>query len=372
MDHSSKDKKDLLLKLIQWKAKLIDDSSEKIAESLLLEFILCFVQNFSSTDDSPERRELICIAEKIAAKIWQDCNFRVVKENVFFVKIIDSFETVEKVEFLREEIWFGGVLSSLPSTSNESFVGINAARFFSLLLVLLAEISQLISEKLFSWMEDVYEEPEGFLEAIIEHDDRCLTILLALLQLMKKKLEIPVKFHPINLFLRLFKKIDFDPQTILDWLYSEIVAIPFLLRFLKEIDSNFEEFSNKCAHLDNITAKRIRCSNAKKYTVENLPVVKSPDDLVFTVEELHGEKVVEREVRISTKRHVKLVEEEFQDVSNCQEPLLESFSEFVIRLRLKLERLEETGLAPFNIQPVVTLLEKLEEKLEESSRNATV
>jgi hypothetical protein len=99
--HSSQDKKNLLLKLIYWKAKLIDNSSEKITENLLLEFILGFVQNFSPTDDSPGRRELIYISEKIAAKIWQDYNFRVVKENVFFVKIIEFLEKVEKVEFLR-------------------------------------------------------------------------------------------------------------------------------------------------------------------------------------------------------------------------------------------------------------------------------
>lgn len=57
-------------------------------------------------------------------------------------------------------------------------------------------------------------------------------------------------------------------------------------------------------------------------------------------------------------------------IPSTREPLIDSFSELIIKLSLKLERLKDAGLAPFNVNPLIKALEKLEDKFDSYSNSS--
>uniref|UniRef100_A0A915E9W0 Protein Lines N-terminal domain-containing protein n=1 Tax=Ditylenchus dipsaci TaxID=166011 RepID=A0A915E9W0_9BILA len=65
--------------------------------------------------------------------------------------------------------------------------------------------------------------------------------LLALLEIQKLGIFVANSLDPASMFLLLIRNIHFDTQVVVDWLQSETVAIPFLLRFFKAISKLSKE-----------------------------------------------------------------------------------------------------------------------------------
>uniref|UniRef100_A0A915EAY4 Uncharacterized protein n=1 Tax=Ditylenchus dipsaci TaxID=166011 RepID=A0A915EAY4_9BILA len=88
--------------------------------------------------------------------------------------------------------------------------------------------------------------------------------------------------------------------------------------------------------------------------------------LVFICEELHGEQTVVRHVQLPIRKESYYAKQNPTikcQVQEDQESFEESFTDFVVRLRLQLDKLSE--LLPFNVKPITKVLSSVEEILEE-------
>lgn len=96
-----------LTKLIDWKVKYVDKNPEKIHPEFLSEFSQTFINNFTCDFDTPYRRDLIYVAEKIALRLWQDANFQEVQGNVFSDGLLGFFDKInDKIVFLKSKLLF--------------------------------------------------------------------------------------------------------------------------------------------------------------------------------------------------------------------------------------------------------------------------
>uniref|UniRef100_A0A915EGD5 Uncharacterized protein n=1 Tax=Ditylenchus dipsaci TaxID=166011 RepID=A0A915EGD5_9BILA len=296
-----------------------------------------FESNFSI--DSVERRLVLTIIEKTLQSCWDSGNFRSIpssNEMDIISQII--LNSVGSMHFSSDGFWFERLGNS----------GVEA-------------ILQKLSESLGA------DNSVDIVNALMENDERCMYTLLALLEIQKLGIFVANSLDPASMFLLLIRNIHFDTQVVVDWLQSETVAIPFLLRFFKAISQLSKE-----AMLEKLSAVQSSVRTDPDVTSGTLSSNKVSDEgaksshLSFNVEELHGEQTVVRHVQLPIRKESYYAKQNPTikcQVQEDQESFEESFTDFVVRLRLQLDKLSE--LLPFNVKPITKVLSSVEEILEE-------
>uniref|UniRef100_A0A914W692 ELMO domain-containing protein n=1 Tax=Plectus sambesii TaxID=2011161 RepID=A0A914W692_9BILA len=195
---------------------------------------------------------------------------------------------------------------------------------------------------------------------LISNDECCLAVVLSLLLLRNKEISLPGIINPLKLFAELLYAIQFDHQVMIDWLFSESIAIICLLRFVKFIAGHFAEYTAICRELSAGRPKR-----ARLFETEVVPCTSGNTDLLrIKITDMVGEEERQREVQLclasSSKERsdIPLNSEDTAEASNVD--CLTASVDCFIRLRLKLERYSSANLAKFNVAPLIRAIERLE------------
>ncbi|KAI1716610.1 hypothetical protein Ddc_10402 [Ditylenchus destructor] len=334
-----------------------------------------FVKLFSNLQldlrmDSLERRLIFLIIEKILQNKWSVNNYRQVPSSDFHLCALSLTKLANEIVFFRGVTWFGGTVSNEgeASTSTDSSGEQLCEEMIQYISIIALSIASLDPVKI-----PVYATQNGgkflsislcnksiprLVDILIENDERCLYTILCLLEIHKQNFAYN-DFDTLQIFFTLLIKINFDIQVVIDWLQSETVAIPFLMRFLKLLAKmKKEELEERLNKLTPANRNAVRTTGlCHKIITGAGPKF---DSYVFDIEELHGEQNVLRRVEVSatpwsfdSKANETIHEND--DVPNAYE----RFSDFVIRMRIQLQKLKK--LMPFNADPITRVLSTIED-----------
>uniref|UniRef100_A0A0N5AS43 Uncharacterized protein n=1 Tax=Syphacia muris TaxID=451379 RepID=A0A0N5AS43_9BILA len=281
---ATSEEKERLNSLLVWKRRLLSSSEDEINECFLNMNELLSIIPFTDAD-SPSRRSGLCILEKLTLICWQNSQYGkrpLQSSQLSFIEAV--YPVIEKlaksIEFDTSGFWFGGI----DKNRSEKF-SCNKSAFVSLCLHLIAlstPTSCSSVETFFSSLTRFYNKSYDFSMDLIEHDERCLSTTVALMHIDSEKIFIPDQYDPRRILICIFAEIDFDHSVVLDWLSSEIVAIPFMLRFLKDLQTHLD--------LYNISSVDFPIKKVASQQPEQ-KITKCDGGYVLQLFEKHGEKL---------------------------------------------------------------------------------
>ncbi|KAI1714463.1 hypothetical protein DdX_08558 [Ditylenchus destructor] len=341
-------------------------------------FVGDFVKLFSNSQidlrvDSLERRLILLIIEKILQNKWSVNNYRQVPASDFHLCALGLTKLANEIVFSTDVTWFGGTVSNeeKASTSTDSSVEQSCEEMIQYISIITLSIASLDPVKIpvyatqnaakFLSVSLCNKSITRFVDILLENDERCLYTILSLLEMHKQNSAFN-DLDPVQIFFTLLIKINFDIQVVIDWLQSETVAIPFLMRFLKLLakmtKEELEERLNKLTPANKYAVRPARL--CRKTITEAGPKI---DSFVFEIEELHGEQNVLKSVEVSAspwsfQSEPKEAIHENDDTSNAYE----RFSDFVSRMRVQLQKLKK--LMPFNTDSITRVLLSIEDVLD--------
>nr|CAD2144980.1 unnamed protein product [Meloidogyne enterolobii] len=181
----------------------------------------------------------------------------------------------------------------------------------------------------------------------MENDERCLLTFIAIMRLHslgQNKILHPKMLDPELIFIVLLRKINFDSFVIIDWAYSEPELCFLLLKSFTHYFSkfNFQQFE--------ITFQRLKdhhlqqSSNLLIHRIQESPSSSSNNNISnfkFDIEELHGEKLISKQIIISTQPKYSILEKSEDDfeLKYNFETFQNSFLSFCEELIIKLKQL---------------------------------
>ncbi|VDM44626.1 unnamed protein product [Toxocara canis] len=378
----------LLRELVVWKRRLYADDST--IESFECSDELCDESLFC-VRDSVCRRSLLFVIGKLVKLCWESSDFGRKPLNPTSSHFIHRLfallnQIVDRIEFDNGDIWFGGIIPKASSSQRAAPVR-NSIQFVSICIHVAALLvgsipSDALSHLLHSLVR-FYDSCAALACSLIEHDERCVSCAVALQHLDSSHIVMPTQFDVATLFCSIIYQIAFDHsvRVIIDWLQSELATVPFLLRFLKDIYSNLERYKKAARNVNRghfgstilcldilVDGKQrpspvllsayiiIVFSLIHREKIEEEPqiffdpqsVVESADNTVITISQLHGEQKAYSVMEASSLDAAR---------GECSmERIMQCFSQ----LRNSCERLQRSQLAPFNLNPIVAAVNKIQ------------
>ncbi|MFH4973945.1 hypothetical protein AB6A40_000654 [Gnathostoma spinigerum] len=351
---------ELLSALQKWRGR-ISSSSFDPTQCCELEALLD--QRFITGKDCALRRTFLNILESILIGIWRKTFGRSLPNDLckeFVLKIIYMLKTaVVDVAFSSGNVWFGGVIESCSSTGTlSSFPFISSVFLSSAIGVDLA--GSLVVTDLIKSSTKFYDNPDSFSRALFDNDERCLAVLTSLLHLKIKHLSLPDQFHPSILYLKIFNLFGYNYDVLLDWIHSDVLAIPFILWFCKDICANFDEYNTLLQRWPNQTETVIGEDDCS--VVADIRTEKCDIELQFV--QYQGLKKTKISHTFGAHRQhsssLCLMKTSIPVVQTSQS-VLEMMNDCLIRLRVAAQRMCRLKMAPFNLTPLISVIERVED-----------
>uniref|UniRef100_A0A915PGX7 RRM domain-containing protein n=1 Tax=Setaria digitata TaxID=48799 RepID=A0A915PGX7_9BILA len=325
----------------------------------LLDNKVLFNRPLYSLRDCPVRRRLFSVLECFLVSLWQESYFgcRDLEGKVQSC-VISVFgilrDVVSEVSFNAEAVWFGGEQSGVETNPlNNAITFLSCCWHAAALAVNICGTTEI--QDLLKASTRLIPPSSCLSTALLAQDERCLSVNVALLYLQVAEIDMPYQLEAMWLFRHTLYSITYDHKVVLDWLCSELAAIPFVLRFLKMLikqqkDIDKEQYSNSSSCFQ--CCKR----NGKGRFVRNKAVF-SGYDLRLSIRQLHGDLPVTTSYTFpKSEREVSLlVSKPGGDLSD--EQIVKCFE----NLRDCCIRLLNSGHAPFNVKPVIGIVEELQE-----------
>lgn len=358
MDEKEKvDEVYMLQKLLIWKRRLYSDQLSVMSFENFEE--ICDFRLFTAFD-SPSRRSLLFIVEKLVSFCWHSSQFG---RHQLYHPLCDFISTLLKIlrdvspsiMFDSRDCWFGGI------SSQSSTLKPKTATAFVSICIHVAALSTKSCDKrsLSSFLTTLTRFVDsccGLSSALIENDERCLSTAVAFFHIKSANINLPNVFDPWSLFCCILQQIDFDHCVILDWLHSEAVTVPFLFRFL----NGFTSVSD-IIHCSSLHTPTKSCCVRKMHRFELISApVDCSNPISLQLRQLHGDRVVNSEFCFSTNDKSARLVESSRSAAECKVDLI--FSCFS-RLCTSFEQLSSNDLAPFNLKPLITALQRVNSML---------
>ncbi|VDN05881.1 unnamed protein product [Thelazia callipaeda] len=271
---------------------LMDVDIEGVTSQIFLSSRILFNWSIYSIEDCALRRRLYAIVECFLTAVWQESYFgrkaledkvRTCTASVF--RILKS--VVSKIYFNSETIWFGGEQSGFKTNSLCNAITFLSCCWHSAALALnIFDASEI--EAFLQASVRLIPSNSCLSSALLIQDDRFLSVSVALLYLEAYKIATPSELKAVWLFRHIMFSINYDYKVILDWLLSELAAVPFVLRFTKMLVKDWN-----C--LNTAYKNSFSCSQCKKTKQAQFVRTKSnfsTNDIVLHIQQLHGDMPV--------------------------------------------------------------------------------
>ncbi|CAD5220226.1 unnamed protein product [Bursaphelenchus okinawaensis] len=304
---------------------------------------------FITQTDSAKRRAALSKIEQYCFKFWDGLNYTRNNNNVFCKGLVKSLvESLQrKVTFATAHKWFGG-LSTFTSAQCSRWTLETALPYWSSLLTLCGAgvVSNDILHKVLTTLIDDFGTAEGFVEVLMESDERLLNVLLALLVCFRQgEYDNDEFWNPLTLLLTTLIKLDFPENIFIEWLSSETCAILCIYRYLKE-----------CQNVEAVQ-RTLRSLSSVSFTVEEREyqekAIETSVNTSVVITELHGDCAVEKKMMFDKKYKVTVLKKQ---VNYSYGGLVDSFNGFINRLRGNLERINRHNTLSMNIGGLLKVL----------------
>uniref|UniRef100_A0A915AWQ0 Protein Lines C-terminal domain-containing protein n=1 Tax=Parascaris univalens TaxID=6257 RepID=A0A915AWQ0_PARUN len=292
--------RELIRRLLVWKRRLYDD--ECTIEKFTNFDDLCDPSLFS-LGDSVCRRSLFLVIGKLVQLCWEATNFGRVPLQPIADRFVNRLfpilhRIVDSIEFDSGAVWFGGISGSVQSQRSSSEAN-NSSIFVSICVQVAALLARTYSSDALSHLlrslVRFVDSSQRLVNSLIEHDERCLSCAVAIQHLSSSQIEMPMQFDVATLFCAIIYQIAFDHTVIIDWLQSELAAVPFLLRFLSDMSSNLHRYEEAAR---SITGAE-EADEEPQICFDPWPVSENADDTVLTIVQLHGQQEITSSYRFS-------------------------------------------------------------------------
>ncbi|KAL3981751.1 hypothetical protein ACH3XW_44340 [Acanthocheilonema viteae] len=323
----------------------------------VLESRILFDHSLYSIPDCAVRRRFFSVVECFLISLWQrscfgcKCFGEVTQHVVFIFNILK--DVVQEISFNTETVWFGGEQSGLETNPlNNAVVFLSCCWHVAALAVNTCEASEI--QGLLKASTRMIPQRSCLLTALLTQDERCLSVAVVLLRLEAAKINTPSQLKAMWLFRHTLFSIAYDHEVVLDWLHSELAAVPFVLRFLKMLIKQQRD-------IDGQQYSSFSCSQCyernKKTRFVRSKTVSSGNDLTLRIGQLHGDLYVTTSYTFSKiEREVCLMVPKSIEKESGDQQIVKCFE----NLRTSCIRLQNSGDAPFNMMPVIETVQQLQ------------
>ncbi|CAG9540348.1 unnamed protein product [Cercopithifilaria johnstoni] len=329
----------------------------------VLESKVLFDRSLYSLPDCPVRRRFFSVVECFLISLWQKSFFgcKCLDEEAQHILTIFGVlkDVVQEINFSTETVWFGGEQAGLETNPlNNAVAFLSCCWHAAALAVNICDASEI--QDLLKASTRLIPQRSCLLTALLTQDERCLSVAVALLRLEASKIDTPPQLKAMWLFRHILFSIAYDHQVVLDWLHSELAAVPFVLRFLKILikqqkDVDRQQYSGfSCSPC---------CERNKKIRFVRSKTVSSGNDLTLRIRQLHGDLPVTIPYTFSKiEREVCLMVPKSSEEESGDQQIIKCFE----NLRTSCIRLRNSGDAPFNVMPIIGIVEQLKRAVMES------
>uniref|UniRef100_A0A9J2P4Y6 Uncharacterized protein n=1 Tax=Ascaris lumbricoides TaxID=6252 RepID=A0A9J2P4Y6_ASCLU len=200
------------------------------------------------------------------------------------------------------------------------------------------------------------DSSQRLVNSLIEHDERCLSCAVAIQHLSSSHIEMPMQFDVATLFCSIVYQIGFDHTVIIDWLQSELAAVPFLLRFLNDMSSNLQRYEEAARSI----IGEEEADEEPQICFDSCPANENADDTVLTIVQLHGQQEITSSYRFSKTAKAYRVLDTSSLTETRGECSMERIVECFSRLGNSCERLQRSQLSPYNLRPIISAISRLQ------------
>ncbi|EJD75815.1 hypothetical protein LOAG_17121 [Loa loa] len=323
----------------------------------LLESEVLFDRSFYLLPDGPARRRYFSVVECFLINLWQKGYFgnkHLVGETHYIISVFGILkDVVLKICFSSETVWFGGEQSGLETNPlNNAIAFLSCCWHAAALAVNICSASEI--EDLLKASTRMIPKHSCLSAALLTQDERCLSVAVALLRMEAAKIDTPPQLKAMWLFRHTLFSIAYDHKVVLDWLHSELAAVPFVLRFLKVLIKQQRD-------VDGQQCCSFSCSQCdernKKTRFVRSKMVSPGNDLTLRIRQLHGDLPVTISYIFSkTERDVCLIVPKPNEEESGDQQIVKCFE----NLRTSFIRLQNSGDAPFNVMPIIKIVEELQ------------
>uniref|UniRef100_A0A0R3RWF4 RRM domain-containing protein n=1 Tax=Elaeophora elaphi TaxID=1147741 RepID=A0A0R3RWF4_9BILA len=329
----------------------------------VLENRILFDRSLYSLPDCPVRRRFFSVVECFLNSLWQKSCFGCKHLNEAVQHVVSIFvilkDVVEVICFSSETVWFGGEQSGLETNPlNNAVAFLSCCWHAAALAINICDASEI--QDLLKSSVRMIPQHSCLAAALLTQDERCLSVAVALLRLEAAKIGIPPELNAMWLFRHILFSISYDHEVVLDWLHSELVAVPFVLRFLKMLIIQQR-------HVDEQQYNVFSCSSCyernKKTRFVRSKTVSFGNDLTLLIRQLHGDLPVTSFYTFSkTEREVYLMMPKSSEEESGDQQIVKCFE----NLRVSSIRLQNSGDAPFNMMSIIGMIDQLRKTIMES------
>uniref|UniRef100_A0A1I7S452 Rab-GAP TBC domain-containing protein n=1 Tax=Bursaphelenchus xylophilus TaxID=6326 RepID=A0A1I7S452_BURXY len=309
--------------------------------------------------DSIERRKLFAKFEVYCMQYWDNLNYGTLSgttEDGIPNELIQSLATASAagIEFSTGTSWFGGLSDTAGPSTSLSFTTESSVPLWSSLIILggFGAINQDVVGYILKKLRNDFGSVDKFLEVLIESDERLLCVLLAILELHRRKSYAECDFwDPLTLCMTMLIKLDFSESMFIDWLASDPISVPFIFRFFGEMGKNPESLQKAVNSLVGLSFEE----NIKDF--QEIPIKYSINTKVG-ITEIHGNISVEKEMVFDKKIRARITTKE---ISVTYDEIVDNFNGMLNRLQARLLSANRHGTLPMNVNGLIKVVSKVKE-----------
>nr|CDQ00394.1 Bm10912, isoform b [Brugia malayi] len=316
-----------------------------------------------SLPDCAVRRRFFSIVECFLISLWQKSCFgykHLGEETHHVVSVFGILkDIVLEICFSADTVWFGGEQLCLKTNPlNNAIVFLSCCWHAAALVINICNTSEI--QDLLKTSTRLIPQHSCLSIALLTQDERCLSTAVAFLRMETAEIDTPPQLKAMRLFRHTLFSIAYDHKVILDWLYSEFAAVPFVLRLLKMLikqqkDDDKQQYSSFSCLQCNERNKKTRFIRSK--------TISSGDGLTLCIQQLHGDLPVTTSYTFSKiEREVCLMVPEPSEEESGDQQIVKCFE----NLRASCIRLQNSGDAPFNVMPIIRIIEQLRKAVKKS------
>lgn len=242
-----------------------------------------------SLPDCAVRRRFFSIVECFLISLWQKSCFgykHLGEETHHVVSVFGILkDIVLEICFSADTVWFGGEQLCLKTNPlNNAIVFLSCCWHAAALVINICNTSEI--QDLLKTSTRLIPQHSCLSIALLTQDERCLSTAVAFLRMETAEIDTPPQLKAMRLFRHTLFSIAYDHKVILDWLYSEFAAVPFVLRLLKMLikqqkDDDKQQYSSFSCLQCNERNKKTRFIRSK--------TISSGDGLTLCIQQLHGD-----------------------------------------------------------------------------------
>uniref|UniRef100_A0AC35GIT7 Uncharacterized protein n=1 Tax=Panagrolaimus sp. PS1159 TaxID=55785 RepID=A0AC35GIT7_9BILA len=173
--------------------------------------------------------------EKNIQNLWEKSNFTVIYDCEEAEKLMEKIYAMLPFDD-SGTVWFGGIIPSKNKCYN-NLSSIKTSFFNTYIIVAASTRNLLFIKKMYERIFYCIPTSVLFCESFMENDTRLISTLLAFLQIEKNHPGLSLNYTFVDLFVALLLQFQGNAASMfVEFLATETVMIPFVLRSLKYLD----------------------------------------------------------------------------------------------------------------------------------------